>query len=253
MGNMASNRAATVYSWLAAAAASSNEPITNTMLCRTACERLAVDGVSVTLMAHSAAGADSDDTPPLLQDPVATTSTASARLEELHLTVGEGPGTEAFVRAAPVLIPDLHEASSRWPGFVPAALADDVAAVFAFPLHIQAWSPGVLTAHRTTPGSLAPQALADARAFTELAVHLLRTDPAWALTGEPRPTDGLAGSRDEVHQAVGILAVQLGVGMQESLTRLRSHAFTHDMPLSEVARAVITGRLHLPDDSDTEA
>ena len=251
MGNMVDDRAATVYSWLAAAATSGNEPITNEVLCRTACECLAVDGASVTLMARPA-GTGSDDTRSLLQDPVATTGIASARLEELHLTVGEGPSTEAFTRAAPVLIPDLHEAASRWPGFVPAALADDVSAIFAFPLHVRAWWPGVLTAHRASPGSLSPQALADAGSFAELATHLLRTDPVGALAGEPRRSDEPTGSRDEVHQAVGMVAVQLGVGMREALSRLRSHAFTHDAPLSEVSRAVITDRLHLPGNSDPE-
>ncbi|MBA8827074.1 hypothetical protein FHX42_004458 [Saccharopolyspora lacisalsi] len=243
---MTGNRVATVYSWLAAAAASRNEPITNTVLCRTACQHLAVDGASVALMSRAA---DGEGPPRIHQDPVATTGATSARLEELHLTAGEGPSAEAFTRAAPVLIPDLQVGTSRWPGFGSAALACGVAAIFAYPLRSAATQVGVLTAHRASPGTLASQARADAPVFAELAAHLLRTDPAGLLTVAARPDTGSAAARDEVHQAVGVLSVQLGVGLPAAFDRLRAHAFTHGTQLSDVAREVVSHRLHLPSDS----
>lgn len=244
---MANSRAGVVYSWLAADARSSNESISNAVLCRAACQHLAVDGVSVTLMA-APEDPDATASPPLRQEPLATSNDTSAQLEELHLTLGEGPSTAAFVHTAPVLVPDLHEAARRWPGFAPAALAHDVAAIFAVPLHTASISPGVLTAYRAHPGSLPPQALTDLDIFADLATQLLPTEPAQPLTAETRPIAGPAAERDQVHQAVGVLAVQLGVGLAESFARLRAHATSHDLSLAELARQVITGEVRLPAD-----
>ncbi len=245
---MANSRAGVVYSWLAADARSSDESISNAVLCRTACQHLAVDGVSVTLMA-APEGPDRAACPPLRQEPLATSDDTSAQLEELHLTFGEGPSTEAFAHTAPVLVPDLQETARRWPGFAPAALAHDVAAVFAFPLHTASIPPGVLTAYRAHPGSLPSQALTDLDIFADLATQMLPTEPAQPLTTETRPRNGPAAERDQVHQAVGMLAVQLGLGLAEAFTRLRAHAICHDLSLAELARQVITREVHLPADT----
>lgn len=249
---MASEAAGRVVAWLAEAARRGHEPLSNTLLCRTACRRLDVAGVSVTLMSqphdHDGAAAGA-----LLQEPVAASDRPSALLEELQLTTGEGPSTAAFAQAGPVLIPDLHAVTSRWPGFVPAALDQEVAGVFAFPLLSAVEPVGVLTVHRAMPTGLDPQTCMDARVFAELAVELLHTDPTGPLTAETRPEDGPAAERDEVHQAVGMLAVQLGVSLSEAFTRLRTHAFSHDLPLSELARQVLTGQMHLPADAAGES
>lgn len=248
MGDMASNRAATVYAWLAADARSTDVPISNAVLCRATCQHLAVDGASVTLMAPPGSH-DPAASAPLRQEPVATSDATSTRLEELHLTVGEGPSTAAFTRAAPVLVPDLHDVTHHWPGFAPAALAQDVVAVFALPLRTSSTQAGVLTAHRASPGGLPPQALADMSILAELAGQLLPTEPAQPLTAESRPTVGPAAEREQVHQAVGMLAVQLGVGLPEAFTRLRAHAMSHDLTLAELARHVTTGTVDLPADT----
>jgi hypothetical protein len=42
-----------------------------------------------------------------------------------------------------------------------------------------------------------------------------------------------------VHQASGMVAVQLGVSVTEALIRLRSYAFTHDRLLTDIARDVV--------------
>ena len=42
-----------------------------------------------------------------------------------------------------------------------------------------------------------------------------------------------------VHQASGMVAVQLGVTVGQALVRLRAYAFGNDRPLAEVARDVV--------------
>lgn len=49
----------------------------------------------------------------------------------------------------------------------------------------------------------------------------------------------------EVHQAAGMLTVQLGVPIAAALARLRGHAAATHRSLIGVARDVIEGRLHL--------
>jgi AmiR/NasT family two-component response regulator len=51
----------------------------------------------------------------------------------------------------------------------------------------------------------------------------------------------------EIHQATGMLAVQLGVGLDEAFVRLRAHADADGRPLRQLAREVVDGHLRLED------
>jgi AmiR/NasT family two-component response regulator len=53
----------------------------------------------------------------------------------------------------------------------------------------------------------------------------------------------MAMNRAEVHQATGMISVQLGVNVAEAFTRLRAHAFAEDWSLSELAAEVVARRL----------
>jgi hypothetical protein len=174
----------------------------------------------------------------------------SVALEDLQFTLGQGPGLEAVESGVPVLVPDLAEAASRWPAFTPAAEDLGVHAVFAFPLRIGAISVGVLTAHRAVPGPLAGGQLADALALADAVTVLLlhrappdsgRTEAQWSA---PRPGWAQPPThRAEVHQATGMISVQLDVSLAEALVRLRAHAYGNDRPIAEVAADVVARRL----------
>jgi hypothetical protein len=171
-------------------------------------------------------------------------------LEDLQFTLGQGPGLEAVAAGAPVLVPDLRGQEARWPGFVPGAVELNVGAVFAFPLRIGAISVGVLTAHRAVPGPLVDGQLTDALALAD-AVTVLLLHRAPADTGTPAPEGGgprrgRSGAqtyRAEVHQATGMISVQLDVSLAEALVRLRAHAYAQERPLAEVAADVVARRL----------
>ncbi|MFF9896031.1 ANTAR domain-containing protein [Streptomyces longispororuber] len=51
------------------------------------------------------------------------------------------------------------------------------------------------------------------------------------------------GARREVHQATGMVMVQLGIGQEQAFDRLRARAFTEGRTVSEVARDVVARRL----------
>lgn len=54
--------------------------------------------------------------------------------------------------------------------------------------------------------------------------------------------------RAQVHQAAGMMSVQLGVGITDAMVRLRAHAYTHDRPLAAVATDIVARRLRFPPD-----
>lgn len=162
------------------------------------------------------------------------------QIEDLQFTVGEGASTDAFSSGRPVLVPDLaDDLSPRWPVYS-AALQDlAVRAVFAFPIQVGASRLGVFTVFRGQPGGLTAEELALALTFTDVALTTL-------LDGHDTSTDGLAAAMTRqatVFQAQGMIMVQLGVGLDEALVRLRARAYADGRPLTDVAHDVLTRRL----------
>jgi len=125
-----------------------------------------------------------------------------------------------------------------------------VRAVFALPLQWGAVNLGVLDLYRRKPGALDDAQLQDAIAAAEAAALMmlgLRTEPdhggaAWL--------DHAVAYRAEIHQATGMVSVQLDVPAAEALARLRAHAFLHDQLLIDVAHDVVSRRLTFTEDLD---
>ncbi|WP_194892507.1 ANTAR domain-containing protein [Catenulispora pinisilvae] len=167
-------------------------------------------------------------------------------LEDLQFTLGEGPSRDAVVTGVPVLTPDLADALARWPAFTPAAMGLGARALFVFPLRIGAIGVGTMLAHRRAPGALAAAQIADALALAD-AVTLALLHRQWSTPedgGQPGP--GWAQPvtyRAEVHQATGMVSVQLEVNLAEALVRLRARAWAEDRPLADVAADVVARRL----------
>jgi hypothetical protein len=160
-------------------------------------------------------------------------------LATLQLTLGEGPSVDAARHGVLVLEPDLvNMPMHRWPAFAGAAGELGVRAVFAFPMRIGAIRLGVLELHRDSPGSMSTRQIGDvlvlADALTSLLLRL-------GLGGE------FVVLRTAVHQATGMIAAQLGVGLDEALVRLRGHAFGSDRSIDEVAADVVANRLDFND------
>ena len=88
------------------------------------------------------------------------------------------------------------------------------------------------------PRALSPDELSLALAFSHLAVLMVLGDPGIDADGEWEPA---LDHRAEIHQAQGMVMVDLGVDLAEALVRMRAHAFQGGLPLIQVARAVIAG------------
>jgi len=183
------------------------------------------------------------------QSTICTSDPIAARLDELQFELGEGPQWEAFRRAVPVLHPDLHGATPVVSLlFGQALLSLPVRALFAFPMLVGAAAVGVVGLYRSTRGALDPEALQLAARLTERA-----TIPAVSNAMQTAQTDGDSASstaptmRREVHQATGILLVELGLTADESFAQLRAYAFAAQRPIREVARDVVERRLDFRD------
>ncbi|HCT75048.1 MAG TPA: GAF domain protein [Micromonosporaceae bacterium] len=162
----------------------------------------------------------------------------SERLAELQLTMGEGPGTDAYRTGQPVLIADLSavESQGRWPGFASAAVDLGVKAMFGFPLQLGAIRIGTLDLHRVITGPLSGEELPIALVCAEAATMLL-------LGAAAMPGDSLLSHRAVIHQATGMVMVQLESNIEEAFVRLRAHAYASGQPLGELAQDVVDRRM----------
>lgn len=188
--------------------------------------------------------------------PLEVAGTAGDEMAELQATLGEGPVSEALRQNQPVLAPNLagEWSANRWPVLAPAAVAAGVAAIFVIPLTLGAIALGALEICRDVDGPLSPDELADALLFADTATTLLLGRSAM-----PATLDGadLWGTEPErrwavVHQATGMVSVQLGTDLGEAFLRLRAHAFVTGRRLSEVAADVIARRLRFTPDTNHE-
>ncbi|MGW3379368.1 GAF and ANTAR domain-containing protein [Streptomyces albogriseolus] len=201
-------------------------------LCGVAVDLLPVDGASVSLRG---------DSMPLR---LAASGDVAARLAELQATLGDGPCHHVLRTGAPVLARDLTDAAcaERWPVFAQQALGSGVRAVYALPLGSTAVCVGTLDLYSASPGGLTAHELHVALLVAGVMTVALTDLPNDARDAGEGWLSGLAVGHDRVHQAVGMIMAQLGVGAGEALARLRGDAFAHDLTVLEAALDVVDRR-----------
>jgi ANTAR domain len=168
----------------------------------------------------------------------------ATELEQLQVTLGEGPCVDAAASHSPVLIPDLTDIdgggySGRWPAFRAEARAAGVSALFAFPLRIGAIAFGAVDLYRRAPGGLNDEQLGTALSTmdaTALAVLDLR-GVLDSGNGLVEPLRNLVA-----HQAAGRIMVQLDCTIEEAFVRLRAASYAEGIPINDLALDVVEGR-----------
>lgn len=207
-------------------------------LCAAAVTLLSLEGAGLSLMVDGE-----------LRGTAGVSDPGIAAVQELQLTLGEGPCVDAWTSQAAVLEPDLDDpAVVRWTAFAQAGVEAGVRAVFAFPLQLGAIAIGVLVLYRDRPGALSPDELASGLVLADVATHMVLGLQAGAPAGSLHALLASEPSHwAEVHQATGIASVQLEVGLDEAFVCLRAQAFAGDRPLRDIARDLVAGRLRLGD------
>jgi GAF domain len=166
-------------------------------------------------------------------------------VEELQFTLGEGPCLDSYRLGRPVFEPALADPiTKRWPSFTVPALRAGVQAIFGFPLQIGEIRLGALDVYLDRPGALGETQLSDALVMADVVTHeileLQAGAPPEALASE---LDSAETLRVVVHQASGMLAVQLGIPIADAMIRLRAYTYAEKRRVNDVACDVVARRL----------
>jgi GAF domain-containing protein len=195
---------------------------------------------SVELLAADAAGILLADSRRTLRV-VASSQEEAKVMELLQLQADQGPCMDCFSTGAPVSVPDLADAATRWPVFV-AAVAERGAyrSVHALPLRLRGEAIGAMNLFHRQPGSLPDADLAVGQALADVATIGILSERA--IRRSETVTEQLQtalNSRVIIEQAKGVLAQHGNLTMVAAFDRLRRYARTHNTRLSEVARKVV--------------
>jgi ANTAR domain/GAF domain len=236
---MAGERRMRILSQLAAGQA---DGMGTKKLCEVCLEVTEVTGAGIMLMSGETA-----------QGSVCTTNAVSALIEDLQYSLGEGPCVDAYHAGRPVLEPDLARPDVwRWPAFRGPALDAGVRSVFGFPLQVGTVRLGALNLYCDRPGPLSDDQHTDAVVMAGVAAGWVLLMQAGAPPGQlAAELESGADLRSVVHQAAGMVSVQLGISVGEALVRLRAYAFANNRPLTDVADHVVSRRLRF-DHPDSE-
>ena len=198
-------------------------------ICKQGIEGARVDGAGVTMIAR-------DGT----RLPVCSTDDLSTLVEELQVTLGQGPCVDATATHAPILVGDLADplegVQQRWPIFQDEALRAGVRGVFAFPLGAGSSSLGTLDLYRRTPGPLDDSQLSHGLSAAEALGSTLLAQDSLGLAQEHM------GTQMTVHRAAGMVMVQAGISVEEALVLLRATAYAEGTTVNKLAADVEEGR-----------
>ena len=203
-------------------------------LCGLAVDLVGVSGAAVIVMSDGEVGAVA-----------AAAGTPIGDIEDLQFSLGEGPCLGTFRTGAASFEPDISAGSSPWPAFAAAAEAAGTRAIFSLPLRVGAIRLGVLYLCRDRPGPLLDDQRRDAFVLADIATSVLLEVQAEATVGTLGAGigDEFFGDRAAVHQATGMVSVQLGVTLAAALGRLRAHAAGEDRSIYAVSVDVIDRRV----------
>jgi GAF domain-containing protein len=200
-------------------------------MCEACVSRVRVDGGGVALL--SSAG---------VRAVVYTSDEASMALEELQIDLAEGPCVDAGTGRTPVLVGDIHDpgegVAERWPFFLARAEELGIGGVFAFPLRIGSIVLGTMELYRADPGPLDGKQITDALSSAD--------DMGAAILDLRHPglddLEGLGPPAATVHQAAGMVMVQLGSSIDEAMAQLRARAFSEGVSLKHLSAEILSGR-----------
>jgi GAF domain-containing protein len=178
---------------------------------------------------------------------MAAASSEQARLVELFaVQTDDGPCPECVRTGAPVSSADLAGEDARWPRFAPAARAAGFRAAHAVPMRLRGTVIGAVNLLNTDANGVGEESVHLGQALADVAtIGMLqqRTIHDSAILAEQ--LHAALNSRVVIEQAKGVLSAHGGLDMHRAFAALRSHARTHNLRLSDLARTVAEGTADL--------
>ncbi|MRH89266.1 hypothetical protein GFY24_17730 [Nocardia sp. SYP-A9097] len=181
---------------------------------------------------------------------------------DAEAAVGEGPGPDAHLGGIPIRVPDFGSAvtGGRWPLLAQwDRLPQSLSSICSIPLRLGAIRVGFLDLVGADPVIRDVQAYTDAVRIADVITTVLLAALTPASRNGGRELDGLAlgpwweqsVSAREIHQATGMVAVQLD-SSAAAYARLVGHAFATGATLGETAAAVVARRLRFPSEHEPD-
>ena len=207
-------------------------------LCRPFLSALPITGASIA--AISATGSRST---------LASSDEVAARIDELQFELGEGPQWLAFQSGESVLISDVvtirHDS---WPVFGAALAELGVRALFSIPMKMGAVTVGVASLYRGHPGGFSHDQEISALAIASaIAISSAERAILFATDDAPPESAVTPASRREVHQATGMILVQLDTTATIAYSRLQAYAFATGRTVQSVAHDVVLRKITFDD------
>jgi hypothetical protein len=209
-------------------------------LCEVAVEFLELDGSGIAL--------SSDDN---VLTTLCTSDPLAQELMDLEVIVGEGPATHASQHGA-IEVPNLLNATFRWPLYSPHALDLGVRAVFGFEVRLGAIRFGALNLLRKRSGPLSGTQVSDGYLMASVIARSILSQQAGVTSEDLSGEIGVTSTLDfSVHQAAGMIAIQGSMSVRDALVTLRAHAFASNCQLSELAERVVSRETRFESESGT--
>ncbi len=183
---------------------------------------------------------------------LASSDEVAARIDQLHFELGEGPQWAAALSGDIVSITDVSAHShERWPVFGAAVGELPVGSLFCIPMRMGAVTLGVATLYCAAPLRLTLDQQISALAIASsiagsAALQALRS----ASDDKASESFSTPALRREVHQATGVMLVQLNVTATVAYARLQAYAFANGRTVEDVAHDVVAGILNFTETAE---
>lgn len=188
----------------------------------------------------------------MLQDPaggglevMASSSEHTQLLELFQLRQGAGPCIACFRSGQVVEVEDLAVEPTAWPPFREKAREQGFRSVHAVPMRLRDQTIGAMNLFSPRPGLLPAADLRIVQALADVATIAILHERALShsrIVGEQ--LQGALDSRVLIEQAKGVLSHQATIDMDAAFNLMRGYARNRNERLSQVAAAVVGGRLN---------
>ena len=183
----------------------------------------------------------------LQAETVSATDARAGRVDELQFDLGEGPCWDALAQRRPILAPDLTAGTESWPAFLAAIQAEQIGAIFAFPLLFGPLEIGAVDLYSAEPVALSDEQQRQTLVLSAIVSRILLRR---AIIDEGGDDETTMYSRRLIHQATGMVLAQLGTTAEDAHLILQARAFAENRPMRHIAQDVIDRRIRftaLPD------
>jgi ANTAR domain/GAF domain len=166
---------------------------------------------------------------------VADTDSLVAELDKLQHDFGEGPCSDAALKATVVRSDDMRD-EPRWPRYAPAAVERGVLSSLSFKLYTAERTAGALNLFSFKPGAW------DTEAETIGSVFAAHAAAAIMAGRHGEQLQSALSSRDRIGQAKGIIMERYGVDDVRAFEMLRALSQETQNKLIDIAQRVIETR-----------